>query len=84
MAKTYNGWKNRETWNIALWLNNDQGYYTLVREFRNHYKKTRSSKADYQAFLNFGGLSGERTPDKVAFDDSKISTRAIVNEVIFG
>jgi hypothetical protein len=21
----YNGWKNYETWNVALWLDNDQG-----------------------------------------------------------
>lgn len=23
--KTYNGWTNYETWNVALWLGNDQG-----------------------------------------------------------
>lgn len=23
--KGYNGWKNYETWNVALWLGNDQG-----------------------------------------------------------
>lgn len=25
--KTYNGWKNYETWNVALWIDNDQGSY---------------------------------------------------------
>jgi hypothetical protein len=24
---TYNGWKNYETWNVALWIDNDQGTY---------------------------------------------------------
>lgn len=24
-AQKYNGWTNYETWNYALWLNNDQG-----------------------------------------------------------
>lgn len=27
----YNGWKNYETWVIALWLDNDYGTYTLMR-----------------------------------------------------
>lgn len=25
--KRYNGWTNYETWNVALWLGNDQGSY---------------------------------------------------------
>ena len=27
---TYNGFVNRETWLISLWLNNDQGSYQLL------------------------------------------------------
>ena len=81
--KSYNGWKNRETWNVALWLNNDVSYYNLQKEFRNSYKKTRSSKADYQAFLDFAGLDGHKTPDGISFSNMKIDTRAIVNDVLF-
>lgn len=25
IEKRYNGWKNYETWNVALWISNDQG-----------------------------------------------------------
>ena len=31
-ADTYNGWTNYETWNCALWLDNDYGGYTYWRE----------------------------------------------------
>ena len=27
---TYNGWKNWETWNCGLWVNNDYGMYKFV------------------------------------------------------
>lgn len=30
--KTYNGWRNYETWLVALWMDNDQGSYESFRE----------------------------------------------------
>lgn len=32
----YNGWKNYETWNVALWLGNDEGLYYLVKDCKNY------------------------------------------------
>jgi hypothetical protein len=30
--KKYNGWSNYETWNVALWIDNDWGMYTHRQE----------------------------------------------------
>ena len=30
----YNGWKNWATWNVALWLGNDEGLYKIARGCR--------------------------------------------------
>ena len=31
--KTYNGWANRATWNVSLWLNNDESMYREMQKF---------------------------------------------------
>ena len=31
-AEGYNGWKNYETWAVALWIDNDEGTYHYRRE----------------------------------------------------
>ena len=32
MADRYNGWRNYETWNLKLWIDNDQGLYAHWQE----------------------------------------------------
>lgn len=32
MTDGYQGWSNYETWNVALWLGNDEGSYNHTRE----------------------------------------------------
>ena len=54
---TYNGWKNRETWALNLWFNNDQGLYLMMNEFIEECKaelaKLTRGQGDYATRRNF-------------------------------
>ena len=32
----YNGWHDWTTWNVALWINNDECYYNIAKECKNY------------------------------------------------
>ena len=32
----YNGWNDWTTWNVALWINNDQGFYSIAKDCKNY------------------------------------------------
>ena len=58
-STTYNGWTNYETWNVALWLGNDEGLY---RAYRNALERERFT-ADSLAALVMDELLPDGTPD---------------------
>lgn len=35
--ETYNGWTNYDTWNVALWIGNDEGLYSYAVDFMRSY-----------------------------------------------
>jgi len=68
---SYNGWKNRETWNVSLFINNDWVTYERARGFMVDYTGTEP----FQDFVDaYGYLS---TSDGVKFDDSKLDTKEL-------
>jgi hypothetical protein len=55
-TQEYNGWTNRETWNVALWFGNDYGLYQSVKEHPNRFT-AQTAKRFVQELLPDG------TPD---------------------
>lgn len=44
--QTYNGWKNYPTWNVNLWLSNDEGLYRRTLEIIEGAKEFFEGSAD--------------------------------------
>ena len=73
---TYNGWTNYETWNVALWIGNDQGLYQLA-----------GAAGNYEEFvdaLEGCDLNDICTPDGVNYRDPKVNTVEINSDCYFG
>jgi len=77
---TYNGWANYETWNVSLWIQNNQFLYNTAKacvEFHDVAFET-----PYEKFVRcmtkgqIGQMLGE-TNDGVAWDDELVNHNEI-------
>ena len=66
-SKSYNGWKNYVTWNVALWIRNDAGFYHLALESETY--------GDFVTVMR--ELGSTETPYEVAWNDSGIDTESL-------
>ena len=77
---TYNGWKNYQTWNVSLWINNDQGLYNSAVEYMNNVYKGKS-RMPYKLFIEWAGLENTRTPDNVSYSGTRLDYKSL-NEMM--
>jgi hypothetical protein len=81
--RTYNGWTNYETWNVALWLDNDQGTYNYVRELADEAKRESAEHQDRYDTRTPEGLLAERLKDLVE-DGSPLAEEASMYADLLG
>ena len=70
-TEKYNGWANYATWNVALWIGNDEGLYETARE-AGTYETLRDHLRDCGVI---------ETPDGIAYNDSGLDLDEL-NEMI--
>lgn len=66
-----NGWKNYQTWNAALYLQNEEDLYRLAKRFKS-----------YSALVErLAALGVTHTADGVAYADKRVSRKEL-NEML--
>lgn len=76
MIEGYNGWKNRQTWNVALWVGNDEPLYRTAVDYVER-RKAAGNKPTWRGFIEYAWLVDERTPDNVSFSGTKLDLPAL-------
>jgi hypothetical protein len=83
----YNGWANYETWNVALYLDNDEGIYNFMLEGLRHLLAERHddwtgiSTQELRELVQ-SAFRGDSTPDGVRLSHSKIDWSEISDKLL--
>lgn len=88
-SEPYNGWANRPTWNIALWITNDENLYRRAMDAVDTLQKRGTinesitpSWARSFVRVSFAEVFGkEETPDGTSATDSSIDWSAIATMI---
>jgi hypothetical protein len=76
----YNGWANYETWNVNLWLMNDESAYRRMLSRLSRFEKP-ISEGDARHIAEHS-LGAVKTPDDVRLDDPSIDWGEIVKSIL--
>lgn len=71
---TYNGWKNRDTWSVALHINNDEPLYRNAVAFM---QDNPSKDNPYIAFILNEYMTNMVTPDAVEWMSPALDYNAL-------
>lgn len=67
---TYEGWTNYDTWNVSLWINNQESLYRSAVAFMD---ENPDSKNPYIGFVLNNYMSGMVTPDAIEYMSDKLN-----------
>ena len=66
VKSTYNGWSNRETWMVNLWMSNEELYYYMFRDILRDYDSTFEQAEKLESYVRYmaesaavDGLAGD-------------------------
>ena len=76
----YNGWTNRATWNVALWIGNDPFLNHTARACVEYRNETESPYSKFIRCMINGSM--DQTDDNIRWDDETINHDEI-NEMMF-
>ena len=66
----YNGWTNWETWQVPLWIDNDEGTYRTKREALRRYRSVGIDNISARHIAE--GIFPDGTPDMEPGDMDKV------------
>lgn len=53
VISTYNGWSNRETWMVNLWMTNEECYYYKLRNIQKCYETVSEQAQQLEEYIRF-------------------------------
>lgn len=72
-----NGWKNRQTWSVALWIRHTQPLYNKACDYAKMCK-AQGKPVTYKGFTAYAKLgNGRRNPDDISWTGTRLDYPAL-------